>query len=186
MATGRCARAAPGGTRSALPSSITSATAWPTYVSCCCPTGRRSRRGPTSSSATGAANGTRWTRWCSVRGGCTLIELKHYRGTITGNAYWWRRGRRGEISPLLAARRKAQRLKSVITDALAELQPDLGSEHIPFVQECVFLHAPDGQAPCHLATRPTCSDWRAPRRTAACRASPGGCWSRPRRPAGLD
>jgi serine/threonine protein kinase len=73
-----------------------------------------------------------------------LIELKHYRGTTTGNAYRWQRAGRSEVSPLLQTRRKAQRLKSVIVDAVAGLQSDLGTEHIPFVQQCVFLHAPDG------------------------------------------
>ncbi|MFR9779023.1 BREX system serine/threonine kinase PglW [Micromonospora sp. MS34] len=74
-----------------------------------------------------------------------LVELKHYQGTITGNAYRWQRLGRSEDSPLLLARRKAQRLKGVITDALRELQPNLGSRHIPYIQHSVFLHAPDGR-----------------------------------------
>ncbi|MGH2602378.1 MAG: NERD domain-containing protein, partial [Dehalococcoidia bacterium] len=74
-----------------------------------------------------------------------LVELKHYRGTITGNAYRWQRGRRSEDSPLLLARRKAQRLKSVIVDKLRELQPGLPASAVPFVQQSIFLHAADGR-----------------------------------------
>ncbi|MBT8228027.1 MAG: BREX system serine/threonine kinase PglW, partial [Dactylosporangium sp.] len=74
-----------------------------------------------------------------------LLELKHYRGLITGSAYRWQRGGRSEDSPLLAARRKAQRLKGVITDALHQLQPNLDPRHIPYIQHAVFLHAPDGR-----------------------------------------
>ena len=58
-----------------------------------------------------------------------LVELKHYRGTITGNAYRWQRGGRSEDSPLLLARRKAQRLKGVITTPWADLQPGLTRAH---------------------------------------------------------
>jgi serine/threonine protein kinase len=68
-----------------------------------------------------------------------LVELKHYRGTITGSAYKWTRGGRTEVSPLLLARRKAQRLKSLIVRAAAR------SAAVPWVQECVFLHAADGR-----------------------------------------
>jgi hypothetical protein len=70
-----------------------------------------------------------------------LIELKHYQGTITGNAYRWQRGGRSEDSPLPLVRRKAQRLKGVITDALEQLQPGLDRREIPYIQHSVFLHA---------------------------------------------
>jgi serine/threonine protein kinase len=74
-----------------------------------------------------------------------LIELKHYQGTITGNAYRWQRNGRSEDSPLILARRKAQRLKGVITEALAAIQPNLDRRHIPFIQHSIFLHAPNGR-----------------------------------------
>ncbi|WP_158319220.1 BREX system serine/threonine kinase PglW [Actinoplanes xinjiangensis] len=74
-----------------------------------------------------------------------LIELKHYQGTITGNAYRWQRNGRSEDSPLLLARRKAQRLKGVITEAIRQIQPNLDPRHIPFVQHSVFLHAANGR-----------------------------------------
>ena len=74
-----------------------------------------------------------------------LVELKHYRGLITGTAYRWQRGGRSEDSPLLLARRKAQRLKKVIVDAVRDLQPGVAQREIPYVKECVFLHAPEGR-----------------------------------------
>jgi hypothetical protein len=70
-----------------------------------------------------------------------LVELKHYQGLITGNAYRWQRGGRSEDSPLLLARRKAQRLKGVIIDALEQLQPGFDRRDIPYIQHCIFLHA---------------------------------------------
>lgn len=73
-----------------------------------------------------------------------LVELKHYRGVIGGNAYRWQRNGRSEDSPLLLARRKAQRLKAVIVRALDEMERGLGRHAAPFVQECIFLHAPGG------------------------------------------
>ena len=79
-----------------------------------------------------------------------LIELKHYQGTITGNAYRWQRGGHSEDSPLLLARRKAQRLKNVIIDALEQLQPGFDRRQIPYIQHCVFLHA----ASCRSALPP--------------------------------
>lgn len=68
-----------------------------------------------------------------------LVELKHYQGRISGDAYRWQRGSRSEDSPVLLARRKAQRLASVLKDAArdAGVRPDA----IPFVQQSVFLHA---------------------------------------------
>ena len=68
-----------------------------------------------------------------------LVELKHYQGPISGNAYTWQRGNRSEDSPLMLARRKAQRLSSILKDAAraAGYRP----EDIPFVQQSVFLHA---------------------------------------------
>jgi serine/threonine protein kinase len=69
-----------------------------------------------------------------------LVELKHYQGRIGGTAYRWERGSRSEDSPLLLARRKAQRLASVLRDAAKELDPPARGS-MPFVQECVFLHA---------------------------------------------
>ncbi|MGH3328715.1 MAG: BREX system serine/threonine kinase PglW, partial [Streptomycetales bacterium] len=73
-----------------------------------------------------------------------LVELKHYRGPITGTAYRWRRNRRSLDSPLLLARRKAQRLASLIKDG-AGRQGLFEVARVPYVQECVFLHARDGR-----------------------------------------
>jgi serine/threonine protein kinase len=74
-----------------------------------------------------------------------LVELKHYRGTISGNAYTWQRNHRSEDSPLPSARRKAQRLASIVKDALRELAPQLDRRDVPFIQESIFLHAPDSR-----------------------------------------
>lgn len=73
-----------------------------------------------------------------------LIELKHYYGTITGNDRLWTRNGRTEDSPLLLARRKAQKLASKLKDVYRELagpNPEVEVRKIvPFVQEAVFLH----------------------------------------------
>lgn len=86
-------------------------------------------------------------RWAEVdllvlgEGRLHLVELKHYRGTIQGTSYRWQRGNRSEDSPLMLARRKAQRMSSVLKDAAAKL--GLPPERVPFVQESIFLHAED-------------------------------------------
>lgn len=69
-----------------------------------------------------------------------LIELKHYRGILTGNDHRWRRNNRTEDSPLLLARRKAQYFSSLLKDAIRERGGDDAASRIPFVQELVFLH----------------------------------------------
>lgn len=74
-----------------------------------------------------------------------LVELKHYRGMITGSAYRWQRGGRSSETPLLLAERKAKRLRDVIQRRLRELAPDLDPSGVPFIQQCVFLHARDGR-----------------------------------------
>ncbi|HPY25025.1 MAG TPA: NERD domain-containing protein [Mycobacterium sp.] len=51
-----------------------------------------------------------------------LIELKHYRGILTGNDHvWLRSGHRAEDSPLLLTRRKAQYFSSLLKDSLRQL-----------------------------------------------------------------
>ncbi|TFI42226.1 BREX system serine/threonine kinase PglW [Rhodococcus sp. 1R11] len=73
-----------------------------------------------------------------------LVELKHYRGTIKGNDHMWSRdGRRSEDSPLLLARRKAQRFASLLRDTLSERAGSVPRGALPFVQELVYLHHPD-------------------------------------------
>ncbi len=78
-----------------------------------------------------------------------LVELKHYSGTLAGNEKnWLRNGRRVEKSPLLLARRKAQRLSSRLKDQMINLARKTGQDYreatawLPFIQECVFLHDP--------------------------------------------
>lgn len=70
-----------------------------------------------------------------------LVELKHYQGQNSGNSYRWQRGRFSEDNPLILARRKAQRLASVIKDRLRELDPTGAAGPVPFIQESVYLHA---------------------------------------------
>lgn len=76
-----------------------------------------------------------------------LVELKHYSGTLAGNeTLWLRNGTRQERSPLLLARRKAQRLASRIESELRKWAHE--NNHpveqvtgwLPFTQEAVFLH----------------------------------------------
>lgn len=81
------------------------------------------------------------------RGRLHLVELKHYRGVLEGNETTWQRGRRTERSPLLLARRKAQKLASRINRELRDLEkrtkapPGSTTAWMPYIQECVFLHA---------------------------------------------
>lgn len=84
-----------------------------------------------------------------ARGRLHLIELKYYSGTLKGNdTQWLRDGRRAEESPLLLARRKAQRFSSKLKDELRswarEKHVPIEEERkiVPFVQESVFLHHP--------------------------------------------
>ncbi|HPZ95860.1 MAG TPA: BREX system serine/threonine kinase PglW [Mycobacterium sp.] len=73
-----------------------------------------------------------------------LIELKHYRGTLTGNDHvWLRQGHRAEDSPLLLTRRKAQYFSSLLKDSLRQLTGSAPKGAIPYVQELVFLHNPE-------------------------------------------
>ena len=79
--------------------------------------------------------------------GLFLIELKHYYGTLSGDDTRWRRnGGRVETSPLLLARRKAQRLASKLKDAARqwaiERKVEVGNVVgiVPYVEEAVFLH----------------------------------------------
>lgn len=88
-------------------------------------------------------------RWHEVdalvlgRAGLHLVELKYYSGTLTGNdSTWHRPGRHSEDSPLLLARRKAQRLASKLKDAARDFGPGYAKK-VPFIQESVFLHHPD-------------------------------------------
>lgn len=84
-------------------------------------------------------------------GALHLVELKYYSGELSGNdTQWFRPRRRVEDSPLLLARRKAQRFKSKLQEGfrawVAEGQGvDLSQERwaVPYVREAVFLHHPD-------------------------------------------
>jgi len=83
------------------------------------------------------------------RGRLHLVELKHYSGTLAGNQrQWLRNGRRWERSPLLLARRKAQKLASRLRDQVMAVARKSGQDFeeatawLPFIQECVFLHDP--------------------------------------------
>ncbi len=78
-----------------------------------------------------------------------LVELKYYNGRLRGDDLRWvRAGHPVEDSPLLLARRKAQRLASRLTQALRDWANEKGQRVddprrvIPFIQESVFLHHP--------------------------------------------
>jgi serine/threonine protein kinase len=79
-----------------------------------------------------------------------LIELKYYSGTLRGDDLTWlREGHRPEDSALKLARRKAQRLASRLRDELLRWAREGGRgfidprDHLPFVQEAVYLHHPE-------------------------------------------
>lgn len=96
-------------------------------------------------------------RWHEVdllvlgRGRLHLVELKYYSGTLSGDDHRWLRDHnRAEDSPLKLARRKAQRLASLLQDgfrAWAGENPQVkvpdARDIVPFVQESVFLHHPN-------------------------------------------
>jgi hypothetical protein len=76
-----------------------------------------------------------------------LVYLQHYYGILRGDDYrWLRDGQRAIDSPLLLARRKAQRLRSKLEEGLAHWAKQKGyrdldpRREIPFVAESVFLH----------------------------------------------
>ncbi|MCV7434924.1 BREX system serine/threonine kinase PglW [Mycolicibacterium bacteremicum] len=69
-----------------------------------------------------------------------LVELKHYRGILTGNDHRWQRNGRSEDSPLLLARRKAQYFASLLKDTIRQRGGHEAVRRIPYVQELVFLH----------------------------------------------
>lgn len=78
-----------------------------------------------------------------------LVELKYYRGRLSGNDHTWRReGYPAEDSPLKLANRKARYFATVLKNALREHWRANGiqnldvRDYIPFVQEAVFLHHP--------------------------------------------
>lgn len=91
-------------------------------------------------------------RWHEVdllvlaRDGLHLVELKYYSGKLTGNDHVWEHNRRVEASPLLLARRKAQRLASRLQDEARAWVKEKGTEVpdigriVPFIQESIFLH----------------------------------------------
>lgn len=76
-----------------------------------------------------------------------LVELKYYSGVLRGTAYrWLRPGHPPEDSPVILARRKAQRLAGLLRDGLranirAANRPS-PREVLPYVQQSVFLHHP--------------------------------------------
>ncbi|NNG21070.1 BREX system serine/threonine kinase PglW [Naumannella sp. ID2617S] len=94
-------------------------------------------------------------RWREVdalvlgRGALHLVELKYYNGPLRGNDLrWFRAGHRVEDSPLLLARRKAQRFASKLKEAARQLALErnvntgLAISAVPYVQESVFIHHP--------------------------------------------
>ena len=72
-------------------------------------------------------------------GALYLVELKHYQGDISGNAYRWQLTHRSEDSPLKKTAMKARRLAGVLKSAAAKA--GLDARTVPFVKPAVFLHA---------------------------------------------
>ncbi|MPY93362.1 MAG: hypothetical protein GEV08_09930 [Acidimicrobiia bacterium] len=79
--------------------------------------------------------------------GFYLVEIKSYPGLVTGDPYTWTRqlpegSPRTEDTPYLGARRKAQRLRSVLDRQLTSAERR-ARRRIPFVAPLVFLSSPD-------------------------------------------
>jgi serine/threonine protein kinase len=72
-------------------------------------------------------------------GALYLVELKHYQGDISGNAYRWQLAHRSEDSPLKKTAMKARRLAGVLR--AAAINAGLDGSTVPFVKPAVFLHA---------------------------------------------
>ncbi|BCO59617.1 BREX system serine/threonine kinase PglW [Mycobacterium intracellulare subsp. intracellulare] len=72
-------------------------------------------------------------------GALYLVELKHYQGDISGNAYRWQLSHRSEDSPLKKTAMKARRLAGVLKNAAVNM--GLDARTIPFVKPAVFLHS---------------------------------------------
>lgn len=68
-----------------------------------------------------------------------LVELKHYQGDISGNAYRWQLTRRSEDSPLKKAAMKSRKLAGVLKAAAT--RAGLDQSAVPFVKPAIFLHA---------------------------------------------
>lgn len=75
-----------------------------------------------------------------ARNGLHLVELKHWRGTITGDGATWLHNNKPVENPLLLANRKAKRLKSLLERTARDKNSKV---KIPYVKASVLLHAPD-------------------------------------------
>lgn len=75
-----------------------------------------------------------------ARNGLHLVELKHWRGTITGDGTTWVHNGHPVDNPLLLTTRKAKRLRSL----LERVAREKGSRtRVPYVKSSVLLHAAD-------------------------------------------
>lgn len=75
-----------------------------------------------------------------ARNGLHLVELKHWRGSITGDGTTWLHNGRPVDNPLLLTTRKAKRLRSLLERVAREKKSRV---RIPYVRASVLLHAPD-------------------------------------------
>lgn len=72
--------------------------------------------------------------------GLHLVELKHWRGKITGDGQtWWQNGHPTD-NPRLLAEAKAKRLKSLLADVSRDKRLHIP---LPFIDASVLLHAPE-------------------------------------------
>jgi serine/threonine protein kinase len=92
--------------------------------------------------------------------GLFIVELKHWRGAITGDRYRWqiRNGRRVRTTdnPWLLANAKAREIRTVLVDRLGRLQhapPDPGSV-LPRIEAVIYLHHPDTRSNLAEVERP--------------------------------
>ena len=71
--------------------------------------------------------------------GLTVVEIKSWKGPISGDGTTWRQARRASVDhPLLVTNRKAKRLKSMLQRTAA-----MRGKKVPFVEAAVFLSESD-------------------------------------------
>jgi len=85
-----------------------------------------------------------------ARNGLHLIELKHWRGRITGDGTTWVHNDRPVENPLLLANRKAKRLRSLLERVARDKR---SRARVPYVRASVLLHAEDVTAHLDAAGR---------------------------------
>jgi hypothetical protein len=71
--------------------------------------------------------------------GITVLEVKSWSGTLTGDAGTWQQVHRQPVdNPVISATRKARKLKSLL-----QAQPAMRGRRVPWIDAAVFLSEPE-------------------------------------------